>query len=47
MSQIYNNNTKRLRTKENQLGILAIPSREFKHFSGSSSEGLRSRGEHL
>ena len=29
MSQIYNDNTKRPKPKENQLGILGISSREF------------------
>ena len=45
ISQIYNN-TKRPKPKENQLGILGISSREFTHFAGNSSEGLRSRREH-
>ena len=40
MSQIYNDNTKRPKPKENQLGILEISSREFKHFAGNSAEGL-------
>ena len=43
MSQIYNENTKRPKPKENQLGILGIPSREFMHFAGNSAEGLGSR----
>ena len=43
MSQIYNENTKRPKPKENQLGILGIPSREFMHFAGNSVEGLGSR----
>ena len=37
MSQIYNNNTKRPKLKENQLGILEI--------SGNSAEGLGFRRE--
>ena len=45
MSQIYNGNTKRTRSKENQLGILGISSREFTHFAGNSAEGLGSRRE--
>ena len=31
---------------ENELGILGISSREFRHFAGNSAEGLRSRKEH-
>ena len=46
MSQIYNDNTKRPKPKENQLGILGISSREFMHYVGNSAEGLRSRREH-
>ena len=34
MSQIYNDNTKRPKPKENQLGILGISSREFTHYPG-------------
>ena len=45
MSQIYNDNTRRPKPKENQLGILGISSREFKHFAGNSAEGLWSRRE--
>ena len=37
MSQIYNDNTKRPKPKENQLGISA---RKFMHFAGNSAEGL-------
>ena len=44
--KIYNDNTKRPKPKENQLGILGISSREFTHYVGSSAEGLRSRREH-
>ena len=43
MSQIYNDNTKRPKPKENQLGILGISSREFTHFARNSAEGLGSR----
>ena len=43
MSQIYNENTKRPKLKENQLRILEISSREFTHFAGNSAEGLGSR----
>ena len=47
MSQIlYNDNTKRPKPKENQLGILEISTREFTHFAGNSPEGLWSRKEH-
>ena len=45
MSQIYNDNTNRPKSKENQLGILGISSREFMHFAGNSAEGLGSRRE--
>ena len=45
MSQIYNDNTKRPKPKENQLGILGISSREFTHYVGNSAEGLGSRRE--
>ena len=44
MSQIYKNNTKRPKMKENQLGILEI-SMEFTHFAGNSAEALGSRKE--
>ena len=46
MSQIYNDNAKRPKPKENPLGILEISTREFMHFTGNSPEGLRSRKEH-
>ena len=45
MSEIYNDNTKWPKPKENQLGILGISSREFTHFAGNSAEGLGSRRE--
>ena len=45
MSQIYNDNTKRPKPKENQPGILGISSREFMHYVGNSAEGRGSRGE--
>ena len=45
MSQTYNDNTKRPKPKENQLGILGISSREFKHSVGNSAEGLGSGRE--
>ena len=45
MNQIYNDNTKRPKPKENQLGILGISSREFTHYVGNSAEGLQSRTE--
>ena len=45
MSQIYNDNTKRPKSKEYQLGILGISSREFTHFAGNSAEGFGSRRE--
>ena len=44
-SQIYNDNTKRTKPKENQLGILGISSREFTHYVENSAEGLGSRRE--
>ena len=44
--KIYNDNTKRPKPKENQLGILGISSREFTHYVGNSAEGLGSRREH-
>ena len=40
MSQIYNDNTKRPKPKENQLGILGISSREFTHYVGNSAQVL-------
>ena len=43
MSQIYNDNTKRPKPKENQREILGISSKEFMHFAGNSAEGLGSR----
>ena len=46
MSQIYNDNTKRPKSKENQLGILGISSREFMHFAGNSAYGLGPKREH-
>ena len=45
MRQTYNDNTKRPKPKENQLGIVGISAREFTHFAGDSAEGLRSRRE--
>ena len=45
MSQIYNDNTKRPKPNENQLGILGISSREFMHFARNLAEGLGSRRE--
>ena len=45
MRQTYNDNTKKPRPKENQLGILGISSREFMHSVGNSAEGLRSGRE--
>ena len=41
--KIYNDNTKRPKPKENQLGILGISSREFTHYVENSAEGLGSR----
>ena len=46
MSQIYNDNAKRPKPKENRLSILEISTREFTHFAGNSPEGLGSRKEH-
>ena len=46
MNHTYNDNTKRPKPKENQLGILGISSREFTHSVGNSAEGLRSRRGH-
>ena len=45
MSQIYNDNTKRPKSKENQLGILGISSREFTHFAGNSAYDLGAKRE--
>ena len=45
MSQIYNDNTKGPKPKENQLGILGISSKDFKHSVGNSAEGFGSRRE--
>ena len=45
ISQIYNENTKRPKRKENQLGTLGSSSREFTHYVGRSAEGIRSRRE--
>ena len=45
MSQIYNDNTKRPKLKENQSETLEISSREFMHFAGNSTEGTGSRNE--
>ena len=45
MSQIYNDNTKRPKPKENQLGILGISDREFTQFARNSVEGVESRRE--
>ena len=46
MRQIYNGNTKRPKSKENQLGILGISSREFMHFAGNSADGLGPKKQH-
>ena len=45
MNHTYNDNTKRPKPKENQLGILGISSREFTHSVGNSAEGLCSGRE--
>ena len=45
MSQIYNDNTKRPKPKENQLVTLGISSREFMHSVGNLAEDLGSRRE--
>ena len=45
MSQIYNDNTKRPKPQEIELGILGISAVEFTHFAGNSAEGLGSRRE--
>ena len=39
MTQIYNDNTRRPKPAENQLGIVGISSWEFTHFTGNSVEG--------
>ena len=46
MSQIYNDNTKRPKWKESQLGILGISFREFTHFAGNSAYDLGPKREH-
>ena len=46
MSQIYNDNTERAKSKQNQLGILGISSREFKYFVGNSADVLGTKREH-
>ena len=46
MSQIYNENTKVPKPKENQVGILGISSREFMDSVGNSAEGLEFRRKH-
>ena len=46
MSQTYDDNTKRPKLKENQLGILPISSRKFTHSVGNSARGLGSGREH-
>ena len=46
MSQTHNDNTKKPESKENQLGILGISSREFTDSVGNLAEGLRSRRGH-
>ena len=46
MSQICNDNTKRPKPKENQLGIFEISTWEFTHFAGNLQEGHGSRREH-
>ena len=46
MSQIYNDNTKRSKPKQNKLWFLGISARGFTHFAENSAEGLRSRREH-
>ena len=45
MSQTYNDNTKRLKPKGNQLGILGISSRKFMYSFGNSAESLGSGRE--
>ena len=42
MSQIYNDNTKSPKPKDNQLKILGISSRKFTQSTGNSAEGLGS-----
>ena len=44
MSQAYNDNTKRPKPKENQLGILGISSRQFTH-SGGNQQRASGSGE--
>ena len=46
MSHIYNDNTKRPKPQEIQLGILGISAGEFLPFTGNSAEGVGSRKEH-
>ena len=41
----HNDNAKRPKLKENQLGILGISSREFTHSVGNLAEGFRSGRE--
>ena len=41
----HNDNAKRPKLNENQLGILGISSREFTHSVGNSAEGFRSGRE--
>ena len=45
MRQIYTDNIKWPKPKENQLGFLGISPRELTHFAGNSAEGLGSRRE--
>ena len=45
MNQRYNDNTKRPKPKENQLGILGISLREFTHSVGNLAEVFRSGRE--
>ena len=45
MSQTYDDNTKRPKPKENQLGILAVSSRKFTHSVENSAGGLGSGRE--
>ena len=47
MSQIYNDNTKRPKSKENQLGILGISYREFMDFAGNLAYGLGPKRESI
>ena len=46
MSQIFNDNTNRPKSKENQLGISGISSRELMHFAGNSADDIGSKREH-